>query len=310
MHINQPGKNMQDDVAAFEAWALILHANLKDGIEMTFDILPQWESSFSPEKRIDAELQHFMRFLFRVWKFQDQIDWFSIKDERCRLCVQKFKDLFLEGKTTNNIPLDDAKDVDLEEKPKLEYLIENIFVNSKMAIEAIEFINKSITFIIPDTLFNQLPTGLFIASHEKDDEKFVCDKNRFFPTGFFDLWGINRKNELCIFELKHQNNTKAGILSELYFYANYANDIFLTDRFNEGNSTHRGYDFLKKAVATEGGIPKIHACFLAPRYHSQISGRENVFQTLLNNGIDKIDYHFLTFQQDEIMEFKDCLLPK
>lgn len=308
INVKHPEKNMQDDVAAFEAWALILHAKFEDGIEMTFNIPPQWNSAFSTEKRIDAEIQHFMRFLFRAWKFREQMEWFSIKDESCQLCVERFKSNFHDIKMTNNIPLRDATPIEKVAKPKDEYILENTFVKHKEAMEAIIIPSNSQELILPSELYNQLPTGLFIDPETESNKQVICEDHKVFPTGFFDLWGVNSKNELCIFELKKGDNLKAGIISELYFYANYANEVFLSDRFNRGNSTHRGYDVLKEAITK--GITKIQACFLAPQFHSEISKRKSDIQKFLNNGTGKIAYHFLTFDQEAITNFSGCLPTK
>jgi len=113
---------------------------------------------------------------------------------------------------------------------------------------------------------------------------------------------------LCVFELKKKKrNNEAGIISELYFYAHYAHDIFLTHRFNKNNepSDFRGYEILRNAV--EKGIKKIHACFLAPEYHSEIRDRRREIQEHLNSGETNINYHFLTFDQEKICELSDCL---
>jgi hypothetical protein len=224
------------------------------------------------------------------------MEWFSIGNEPCRLCVQSFENLFLGTNTVNNVPL---RKPGLRKKldPTDEHILENIFVRSKKAIKKIDFLTNSRNFDIPEDLFNQLPNGLF--------DKVVRKDNKIFPTGFFDLWGVNKNNDLCIFELKNKDNLEAGIISELYFYANFADEIFLTNRFNRSKSNFRGYEVLKKAV--EEGITKIHACFLAPKFHSEIHDRKTGIQKFLNSGKSNIIFHFLTFDQGAISEFSDCL---
>jgi hypothetical protein len=301
INIFKPEKNMQTDAAAFESWALIFHAAHKLKVEMDFRIFEPITNLSTLEAYKNPKLQHYLRFLFRAWKFADQMEWFSIGDKACRLSIQNYVNLFFNSDMTNNIPLRRAKIKENIKSLDEEHILENIFVYSAKAKPLIDIVSDSSKFEIPQTLYNQLPNGLFTKNQ-------VSKTNKSFPTGYFDLWGINRNNELCIFELKNHVNQKAGIISELYFYANYANEVFLTDRFNKGNSTHRGYDVLKKAV--ERGVTKIQACFLAPQFHSEISKRKSDIQKFLNNGTGKIAYHFLTFDQEAITNLSGCLPTK
>jgi len=296
IRILKPKKNMQDDVAAFESWALILHEKCKRKVEMTFKIPKSYKHPLS-KKTYKENNKHFLRFLFRAWKFVNQMEWFSIGDEACRLCVQSFEIFFLNTKTINNCP-GHKQSISSNPDRKEEHILENIFVNSKEAVKKIKPNTDSRNFFLPEKLFNQLPNGLFYET--------VYEENRIFPTGFIDLWGINNEeDDLYLFELKNKDNIGVGIISELYFYANYANEIFLTDRFNQKPSKFRGYEVLRGAI--EKGIKKIHACFLAPKYHSEIKRRKNEIQKLLNNTETNIIYHFLTFKQETIEKLKNCL---
>jgi hypothetical protein len=142
MKVSNPEKdmlqsNMQNDVAAFEAWSLILREECKTDIEMTFNILPHWESAFNPEEMIDVNTQHFMRFLFRVWKFMEQFEWFYINKKDCYECIERYKDRFQNTPMVNNIPFQTAglkKKYDLSE----EHILENIFTHSKDASKCVD----------------------------------------------------------------------------------------------------------------------------------------------------------------------------
>ena len=298
MRASRPEENMQTDASAFEAWAIILHAKCKVPVEMEFDIPESCKPFSSINASGDVKKQHFMRFLYRAWKFTNQMEWFSIYDETCRSLVDTFEEEFVKTKTVNNVP-DCESEVSKERGPESEHIIENVFAKVPETIKRIEPLTDFQDLTLPGVLYNQLPNGLF--------EDVVLEKNRIFPTGFFDLWGINEENELCIFELKNKDNLGAGILSELYFYVNYANDVFLTERFNKstGKKVFRGYDKLKEAV--EKGIKRIHACFLAPEFHSEIMRRRNAIQEILNKGESKIIFHFLKFDQEAISGFSNCL---
>jgi hypothetical protein len=303
MRVLKPEENMQDNVAAFESWALILHAKSGFNVEMMFNIPASYKIPFTKESCRETN-KHFLRFLFRAWKFAHQMKWFTIDEGSSRLCVQGFESFFLNTQAINNRPISLPGHSKKPDK-KVEHILENIFVISKDAIKHIESLSDSQNINLPKDLFNQLPNGLFIQTDGESDKKTIREKNRIFPTGYIDLWGINEENDLCVFELKKKGNNEAGIISELYFYAHYTHDIFLTHRLNKKPSKYRGYEILRNAV--EKGIKKIHACFLAPEYHSEIRDRRGEIQDHLNSGETNINYHFLTFDQKKICELSDCL---
>ena len=295
--ISQPEKNMQVDAAAFEGWAVILKSRNENlNVEMAFKIPKFFSPLISLKVNKKPGMGHFMRFLYRVWKFAKQMEWFSIAKGDCEELINKFEELFRQEKMINNVPLCRPR-ISKEPERKKEHILENMFVNDCKAIEEIQFLTDSSGIRLPEKLYNQLPNGLFVES--------VAKANRIFPTGFFDLWGITKGNELCIFELKNEANLKLGIISELYFYANFANDIFLTERFNKRESPFRGYDKLR--VAVEKGVKKIHACFLAPSFHPEITNRMPEIQKILNTGSADIFFHFSKFMLDKkkISDFQD-----
>ena len=301
IHISKPEENMQDNVAAFESWALILHVKCGFNVEMTFNIPPSYKLPLTKES-CGKTNKHFLRFLFRAWRFVNQMEWFCIDVRSCRLCVQDFEQFFLNTPAKNNRPTVDSGFTKKPDK-KVEHVLENIFVRSNDAIKHIESMSDSRNINLPKELFNQLPNGLFIQTDGESEKKTIREKNRIFPTGYIDLWGINEENDLCVFELKKKGNNEAGIISELYFYAHYSHDIFLTHRFNKKPSKYRGYEILRDAV--EKGIKKIHACFLAPEYHSEIWDRRREIQDHLNSGETNINYHFLRFDQKKICKLSD-----
>lgn len=66
---NPVAENMQTDGAAFEGWAICLKSWLPDEINR---VSLTWDK---PEKNTG----HYNRFLYRVWKFKEMYDWFSMK---------------------------------------------------------------------------------------------------------------------------------------------------------------------------------------------------------------------------------------
>jgi hypothetical protein len=155
-----------------------------------------------------------------------------------------------------------------------------------------------VTSSIPETLHNQLPNGLF--------DRRVGKPYRVFPTGYFDLWGIDKSNELWLFELKTLNNTGVGIISELFYYANLAKEIFMTNKFNKKRTAFRGYSDLLEAA--ERGIKRIHACFLAPEFHSQISRDVSTIESILNPK-GEIEYKFLKFDHCAVFSHAKLVIP-
>jgi len=302
IHIKYPTRNMQKDEVAFEAWALIFHAKKECEVIISFNPI-NWDGTFL---NLCNEQTHYMRFLYRVWKFDNQMKWFDT-DENNKAVVDEFMNKFNQLKETkeliNNIPDKEAVLSESEQR-KAEHYVENAFVqNGKELLN--NKLNDGTTLI---NLYNQLPNGLFIGKSDSD----IKEINRIFPTGFFDLWGISESNDLCIFELKAFRpedafkNKKVGIISELYFYANYGKDIFYDRNFCNKKVPYRGYSELAEASNTE--IRKIKVFFLAPAYHSRIQELRKAIEQCLNANHDSpIKYKFLDYHNDEIKPLVDQL---
>ena len=88
MHIKKPMANMQVDCAAFEGWAVLLHAKKGCNVTLSFEGL-----SCCNKKFVDLcnEKSNYTRFLYRVWKFNEQMgNWFDLDPENIST-VQNFK---------------------------------------------------------------------------------------------------------------------------------------------------------------------------------------------------------------------------
>jgi hypothetical protein len=273
LKINHSEHNMQQDDSAFESWCLLLKADRMDcTITLSFKQI-DWPYEFI---NLTPEQCHYMRFLYRVQKFNAQMDWFRISQDN-QTEMNRFHEVFSKAIKTNNIPNSYAA---YNQDKGLEHAIEKVFTKIPDSLKEIDGLQ------IDFSIYDQLPNGLF--------EEKVCERNRIFNTGYFDLWGINNDCELCIFELKEPRNTSAGILSELYFYSNLANDLVHNKngfKLNtSGKKIYRGSD---KIVHTT--IKGIRAYFLTNKLHSEILRNiENVLSLLNTNS--EISFEFLHYQ--------------
>lgn len=302
IHIKSPQANMQDNEAAFEAWALIFHCKEGCDVVLSFNEL-DWDNNIVISS---SEQAHYMRFLYRVWKFSEQMKpWFDIDEDKqsiVNVFKTQFSTLIDNNNIINNIPESEAKisQVDNSKLNKLEHFVENTFVRIDEARNMLAEIVKKKDGTVLKNLHNQLPNGLFRGCCQND----ISKANRIFPTGFVDLWGISENNELCIFELKvaesEVDNRAVGIVSELFFYANYCKDIFMGKNYSRSTTKFRGYDKIMEAVGKNDGITKIKAYFLSPKYHTRIEEYITNIKNSLNDNVTEIEYVFLNYDFKKI----------
>lgn len=197
-------ENMQKDYAAFEGWAITLKAWLYtaiDTVELKWDIPP----------KDMLQNMHYNRFLYRVIRFEEKFDWFSIdfsnQTEIENFINNKWKNLTLNvSATIPNKKSNDENAVEYEIADKANTSIRKLFIDKYDLC-----------------LFNhQLHVGV------------KSQKSLLFPGGqsAIDLWGVsNSKETLCVFELKYINkqkknkNIKVGIISELFLYVCIMEDL-------------------------------------------------------------------------------------
>lgn len=290
--IEHPESNMQTDFACFESIAIVAKAkcNYK---KITLDFEPiDWTGKL---KNLCSEQAHYMRFLFRLWKFTDAFDWAEITEDK-RGIVEQFKSAFNSAELVTNIP---EKQSTFNKKKGMEHTIENFFAKKEYGQAYFKdlFYNKTGTRL--ESVFNQFPNGLF------DGE--VAGKHRIFPTGYFDIWGINNSGELCLFELKKDDgNNKLGLLSELLFYATYAHDVLLgTTAMPESEKTFRGYPEMKKLVRSG---KKVNAYFLVGKIHPSISANKDGILKILNAyRPGQIEFSFIEYDFADIKPIVDTL---
>lgn len=255
------GKNMQEDKASFEGWALVLKRWGKfDQVFLSWD-----RPSLDPESSAEA---HYQRFLFRVdnfsWHFKS---WFSVSAS-CQ-------------KLLTDIKIDDVTDYYLSppynERDKNDVQGTESILEYQYSLGDWKDALKSVTNA--DYLNRQLPVGVF--------HKPVSNKTRILPKNksAIDIWGISKSEELLVFELKTQRNNKVGIITELYFYSCVMN------RIRKGQFRYEKYNVLNLDRIAK--TKKIKAYFFAPALHPLI---DKTLVDYLNVGTaPDVEFHYLRF---------------
>lgn len=215
--------NMQDDKAAFEAWALIIKAHGYDKIILEGDV-PDFSGFSHP---------HYNRFLYRARRFCENFDWFILSD-KLELAASTFhKKVFEDGL---NLKLNAPSNLGTSEPNNPESKTEHNFIKTPDKLRELSKINA-------DEFFRQLPVGLFFDR--------VSDETGIFPGGkaAIDLWAVE-DDCIHIIELKKGANKSLGILSELFFYVNFIYDFYCLKLASaECASKNRGYVKLSTSSA-------------------------------------------------------------
>ncbi|MBM3405083.1 MAG: hypothetical protein FJY10_09380 [Bacteroidetes bacterium] len=265
-------KNMQEDKASFEGWALVMKR--WGGFDK---VILNWDhQSFGKTK---PEYGHYQRFLFRVKKFSCYFkSWFFVKPNglpyQKSLLINDVSIYYL-----NRPSKDRCGDTEPQGEEGKESWLENKFVCDEWS----EYLKNEVQ---AEFLDRQLPVGVF-----KDPgvtiKKKVSKENAIFARGksAIDIWGISKANELLIFELKAEGNNKVGIITELYFYCCVMN------RVQKGQFRYEKFDIpnIERIAKTK----KIKAYFLAPALHPLI---DKALVDLLNAGsAPDVEFHYISF---------------
>ncbi len=270
-HMEIPGN-------AFEGWAIAARVCSKKNIILSVNDY----SYFPKDKDRYVGHSHFSRFLYRIMKFTEQYRWFEV-EELLKDVVCNFKDFLEREDLINTIPIKEVEDTErIEDENSVE-------ANLAMLGELKKILGKE-----PDIgegiVHRQLPVGLFIGKKSKDTEVFTCGRSAI------DLW--NKNGEIMnVIELKHKNNM-IGIITEIFFYANYMLDLvdenglfILAD--NKGSSS-RGYDELEK------GLMRVNGIMLADSYHPCVDARS--LKVLNENSKkEKLKYYLAKYSADIIV---------
>lgn len=255
--------NMQNDDAAFEGWAVIIYTYFikaeKHYKHMVLDI-----EDFLYDEEVFRSNRNCNRFLYRVLRFSEQYASWFLLSEKLKKAVELFVEFLKEVSVlTNNTP---GQEADIPANRDSEAAVEMLLAADDGAGLRELFKNSPIS-IGGNPVNRQLPVGLFAEE--------VKDKSAVFPgrKAAIDMWTWN-EDTFYILELKKKENKKVGILSEVFFYANYMCDLLLTDgrfTFNEKGKAKRGYESLKELVKKEE-MKRIGAIMLTDEIHPLIGG--------------------------------------
>lgn len=255
------GKNMQEDKASFEGWALVLKRWSKfNRVILGWD-RPQYDP-YSPEAA------HYQRFLFRVKSFLSDFKlWFSVSPK----CLTLLNDLKIDDVNDYFLspPYNERANADLRGK---EAILEYQYSLG-------EWSEPLRTLTNADYLNRQLPVGVFY--------KPVSNKTKILPKNksAIDIWGIGKNNELLLFELKADRNNKIGIITELYFYC------CVMQRIRKGQFLYEKYDIPNLSRISKTN--KIIGYFFAPKLHPLI---DKALVDDLNGGTaPDVKFHYLKF---------------
>lgn len=255
--------NMQTDAAAFEGWAIVL----KRWIPRINQIIIKWNvpdlSSISKNN-----MQHYQRFLYRAKRCSEAYSWLeiAISNRKCfsHLIIENGKENILNTPSkerSRNFKVQKGLH-EYSESELEEFILTDINVNKRFKQE----------FDL-NIIDNQLPVGVFDGSKSNSTKIFTGGKSAI------DIWGINNREEVCLFELKNSKNSKIGSLSEMLFYSFVIQDIVQGLMKFESTS----YKGLKEITRAK----KVKCYLLAPSTHPLID--KEVFH-LLNKTKSGIEY--------------------
>ena len=321
---NDTSCNMQTDSAAFESWALIIKAVFPE-IKVSLN----WKGNpIKNENNGFTTHEHYNRFLFRVMSFKKEYsDWFFVHEDKIDEIVifeSMFSSISKQNKFINNIPQEEGNISKTDDSnSKMEHFIERTFCLKENSKKYLIDLTKEVTNGKLSNVNCQLPVGLFnkydcskTCFHfdvgEKCQDNKYCKKRRVFTGGSsaIDLWGIDSVNNLNIFELKKAGNISVGIISELFFYANFCKLVFIDNNYNRfGNrkNHYRGYDVLQNSASK--GINNVNAFFLTDDLHKSIKNNMDSILRLLNknSATNKISYNFISYDFSRIEDDLNCL---
>lgn len=283
--------NMQEDSAAFEAWALIVYHHYleKQGVvRLSVD-----HAGSLPPFAAGRANGHYGRFLYRADKFAKQYaSWFRLSPD-IDGAVERFRIYLAEGKFENSMPVGEAGTND-----KLENAIESGFVTEPGTLLLRSKAKASKFHLGEGAIYRQLPVGLFESASAKKSEGSVFTGGK----SAIDLWTVS-SDTISIFELK-ADNKMVGIITETMFYANYIYDMYIAKRpsfaaVKPSSKSTRGY---RELDAAKDELKKIMAYFLTDALHPLIT--EEIIALMNDNGTPAIQYGNLSYG------LKDSLIVK
>ncbi len=276
--IGEKKMNMQEDAAAFEGWAVILNRYFHKNVILNLDMQSDPEEMKGKWKGNG----HFNRFLYRVMRFWEQYSWFFLSEslEAVLFAEGGFSD-WLDAnkeKLVNNVPGMMAEDAEAN----TEKISENWIEKAMTGEESILYDIVKGDSPEKNEIFRQLPAGLFLGTVKAENEVFPGKK------AAVDLWTWDEE-KFYAFELKYQNQM-VGMITEIFFYANYLYDLLVEKNFtlNAKSTGKRGYDNLQ-----ENEFDEICGVMTADEMHPLID--EKVLEILNHNQYTEDDFG-ITYQ--------------
>ena len=215
--MNQAGTtgNMQNNNAAFEAWALVAKAAGYTSVKLSENECIK-EMDMTKSQKL-----HYYRFLYRVSRFQTGFDdWFTTSSELQKKSTNFENKVLSRDDLFINVPEQDAKSDSESPEARMERrLVQDCkSLNSKLNLDIREY-------------YQQLPVGLF--------GKSVTNKRAIFPQrcAAIDIWGIDGRI-FHLIELKVKKNQNLGILSEVFFYACFIHDMYCQRHLERKDSAY------------------------------------------------------------------------
>ena len=280
-------ENMQKNGNAFEGWSIAIYTSLKEQFNDIRIRLCLDDYSGVDSNKING---HLARFLYRAGRFCEQYAWFGLSDELCKVLEEKAQ-VFQKHEYTNNVPEGDAG---IKNTHNNENVIET---KLEEGTNLKELIGSKLDFG-SNPVHRQLPVGLF--------RKHVKKENNVFTGGraAIDLWSWNH-DTFHVVELKTLN-PMIGIITEIFFYANYMRDLLVEETTftlnRKTNKNDRGYSDI---LGNLGEFKKVNGIMLADKYHPMLENKADEILEVMNNNSDaRIQYYKIDY------DYKLCVFPK
>ena len=259
--------NMQENNAAFEAWALLLKSEGYKNIELS-------EKDTNMPLSLKDQL-HYNRFIYRAINFKKAFSWFSL-DNTLQTKLDSFSEEILSHANLYvNAPIMPYKtESDLHEAK-----IERMLIHDDKREKLNRLLNVNVK-----KYFLQLPASLLIGD--------VVEGREVFPRGAarIDLWGLDGST-FNLIELKVGSNKDLGVISQAFFYTCFMHEMYCVKRleqkdpkgirkYYEGKS-ERGYLNLVNA-----NINFINTHFLLENKHKYFAAAFNEMRKCSFEGVN------------------------
>lgn len=307
--------NMQYLAACFEGWATILKTYVIDFQPEEYKKVELCCPKLVIAEELNVHNGHWMRFLYRVLRFTEQYNWFTV-NQTLRSDIDKFKKYLVDnhGKLINNYPSKPAASIQSSTTGTAdlnEYIVECLLAGVSNGNSSITLHSYFNNLGLPNKgliVDHQLPVGLFKENNiSKATMVFTGQKSAI------DLWGFSQTtpNDFYLVELKY-NNKMIGMITEAFFYANFMYDLLDKNGAftlsSDGGKTFRNYNTIYGFKDKE--IDRIHAIMMSDKgnLHPAIT---KALVNVLNQGNQKaIEYSLAEYEVDAKNGIITSIAPK